>query len=258
MSVTDWATESLELFRTKPPTVAARTSLAELRRGGGTRLLYPVARVRGTWPMTIGGYRSEFLVRSPMDVERARSANQEQPVMEFVLDGLDSESVVWDVGAYHGHYTVHAAQTGATVHAFEPVWESSQRLLANAECNGVADRILAWEIGLSDQHGVAQLSGPTPNQYQIRPAETGVPVRTGDDLIRTHGLEVPDVMKIDVEGHEVAVLDGIGSVLSEIERVAVEVHDGCVDAVRERLQETHLVWKMGTERSETHLVGVSE
>lgn len=43
------------------------------------------------------------------------------------------------------------------------------------------------------------------------------------DITAIHGLERIDLLKVDVEGHELAVLNGIGSVWPMIDRVVVEV-----------------------------------
>jgi len=48
-----------------------------------------------------------------------------------------------------------------------------------------------------------------------------VPVARGDSL----DLPPPDVIKIDVEGAELAVLDGFGQLLQAARAVYVEVHD---------------------------------
>jgi Methyltransferase FkbM domain len=48
-----------------------------------------------------------------------------------------------------------------------------------------------------------------------------VSLRSGDSLIRNGEAEAPDVIKIDVEGHEIAVLDGLRDHISKARNLAV-------------------------------------
>ena len=93
----------------------------------------------------------------------------------------------------------------------------------------------SWEIvpvALSDEDGDAWLSvgdGETApgNQLASRGEPSTVPVRTvrADSLLAS-GCEPPAVVKIDVEGFEGEVLDGMGSMLDlrSLRTVCVEVH----------------------------------
>jgi len=80
-------------------------------------------------------------------------------------------------------------------------------------------------------------------------------VRRGDGV----AVPAPDVLKIDVEGHESAVLDGLGDYLNRVEAVLVEVHEAKgVDrgAIRGWLEAAGLtVEELATGRAEVHLGG---
>jgi FkbM family methyltransferase len=55
----------------------------------------------------------------------------------------------------------------------------------------------------------------------------GVDVDTLDNVVRRHSVETIDLLKIDTEGQERAVLDGIGAALwLKIRQLVVEVHRG--------------------------------
>ena len=252
MTAVDWGRETLTRMREQPARSALAESVAELRRGIERRALYYRARTRGTAPMQIGGYESKFVVRNPTDIERARTANRETAVMEFVLDGLDETSVFWDVGAYHGHYTVHASQTGADVIAYEPVFENRRQISKHVQRNDPPGEIEIRPVALSDAEDVVTIGGPAPSEAQL--GQPGIEVHT----MRGEWLEPkPDVIKIDVEGHEAAVLAGLRRELPHVERVAVEVHGDNERAVRDQLRLAGFdVREIDTPRSETYLGGV--
>lgn len=255
MTAVDWAKQSVAAFKRKPPHQALKHTVSEFASGLDRRLRYVYARGRGTYPMRIGGYTSRFAVECSTDIERARTANRERAVVEFVLDGLEADSVFWDIGAYHGHYSVHAAQTGADVIAFEPARVNAMRIEWNRHVNGVDVTIRG--IALSTTSGTVSFDGDVPSEYGVDNDGGGsktVTAMRGDEVDEPQ----PDVIKIDVEGHECAVLDGLCSTLQEAERVAVEVHDGVEPAaVASRLEAAGLsVRELQSSRSQTYLGGV--
>lgn len=135
--------------------------------------------------------------------------------MGFALHVLRPGELFADLGANVGSYTVLASAAGARVIAVEPVpatfacLERNIRLNAidaEAHCCGLSDEPgeLPFTIGLDAMNKVATAedSGPT----------VLVPVRRLDDLL---GGRVPYLMKIDVEGHEPALLAGAAETLAE-------------------------------------------
>jgi Methyltransferase FkbM domain len=70
---------------------------------------------------------------------------------------------------------------------------------------------------------------------------TKVELRSGDEAICEGAIETPDVIKIDVEGHELQVLKGVSDTLhgDRVRAIFVEMHfallaaEGCGEAPRE-------------------------
>lgn len=135
---------------------------------------------------------------------------------------------ILDIGANAGVYALVAQITNprATVIAVEPVQYIYEKLLLNTRMNG--GRIHGVCVPVSDQTGTANLYDQTAHEHVLsvslpptwnkespwlRPVE--VPCTTVADLLRTHGLTKADLLKIDVETHEPAVLDGCGTLLRE-------------------------------------------
>jgi FkbM family methyltransferase len=125
--------------------------------------------------------------------------------------------IVFDVGANAGAYSVLFAQwvsrTGH-VYAFEPDARAFEALATHLRLNGVAGWTTASSAAVLDRSGPASLivSGPPGGSRIARgdadaPYATPIPGVSIDDVCREQGV-LPDVIKIDVEGAELAVLRG--------------------------------------------------
>jgi FkbM family methyltransferase len=146
---------------------------------------------------------------------------------------LKSGDVFWDVGAHAGFYAVLANRlvgpTGRT-ECFEPLPENIKLLERNLHANNRP--AFVHPIALADEDGHGHLAIPRARTAQL--AEEGIPVI----LARADSLDMapPTVVKIDVEGAELRVLDGMKRILSQDKPVViVECHDGLGPQVREVL-----------------------
>lgn len=217
----------------------AEGGLDEVRRGVRDFILtadsVPWHRLVRSQTLNVGDASATIRPQSREEFWRA-TGHGETDVMRAFLDTIEPGAVVWDVGANMGSWALLAADAGATVVAFEPGATARARLVANAETSGVRDRIDAAPLALGDWTGTGTLTfaATTAERELVREGTAGdtVPVRRGDDL----ALPGPDVIKIDVEGAECAVLDGAADTLAAVDVCVVEVHDGVADsAVREHL-----------------------
>jgi FkbM family methyltransferase len=131
-----------------------------------------------------------------------------------------------DVGANLGYFTAVMAQSvgnGGRVWAFEPVPATCDRLRLSASMNGY-QQVTAMPLALGDDEGVAEIAfdprfagiasfhdDPDAPQADKRL----VPVRRLDDLVAEGSVVPPRLMKIDVEGHELAVIGGARKTIAE-------------------------------------------
>jgi FkbM family methyltransferase len=149
--------------------------------------------------------------------------------MGFVLHMLGPDDLFVDVGANIGSYTVMAAgAVGASVIAVEPLPTTFKKLHTNIAINGIAGKVDAHCLGLSSSSGEIVFTAGLDTMNRVAlPGEAlatvSVPVRTLDEL--TAGLN-PRLIKIDVEGHEAAVLAGGSNTLSlpSLEAVLMETN----------------------------------
>lgn len=134
--------------------------------------------------------------------------------------------VVLDVGAHRGRYAraVLGVSPRAVVHALEP------HPVPFAELSRVEGLAGAYRLAASAQRGKARLydaserSGSelatlVPGVFELlyarRPAPLEVETTTLDAFVEERGIERVDLLKIDVEGHELEVLRGAERLLRE-------------------------------------------
>jgi len=112
---------------------------------------------------------------------------------------------------------------GARVTAVEPVPATYQHLQRNVTLNGLGERARCCQVGLSEHAGELRFSSglDTVNHVLAEGEDlpaVKVPVVRLDDLV---GEDVPVLIKIDVEGHELAVLRGGQQTLADPRLLAV-------------------------------------
>jgi FkbM family methyltransferase len=161
----------------------------------------------------------------------------------LLCDLIPLGSVVIDAGANAGLYAYWFAKRAGIVYAFEPI----PRLAAYLR-RASPKRVRIVECALSDKEGFANLYIPSNSgEASLRKPHqgapfVGVPTKTLDSFeLRNVGL-----VKIDVEGHESAVLQGARDTIRTSRPIVfVEVehrHGSNVSSVRDLLEETCTGW----------------
>ena len=127
--------------------------------------------------------------------------------------------VIIDAGAHFGYYTYLAAATapGARVIAFEPIAELAEQIAENARRNGYGNVRVA-EMALSDRNGAVPfyVNWGSPAMSGLdRPAvgdceRREVAAVRAADYLRGLGVGAVDLIKVDVEGHELETIEGLG------------------------------------------------
>jgi FkbM family methyltransferase len=125
-----------------------------------------------------------------------------------------------DVGASTGCYSLLAAHhPGLNVYAFEPVPLTCSVLRANVRLNGAENRVKVFGKAVSNYNGVGVLhavkddGGKGVSIVDGKPAyhkdceQSRVNVVTLDSICKRYNI-APTVLKIDVEGQELRVLEG--------------------------------------------------
>lgn len=140
---------------------------------------------------------------------------------------------VFDVGANIGVFTVLQAMQGAKVYSFEPNPEPYSRLSRNVTANKLSACVRLFSTALGDEQGMGSLHviGGGTTGGVVRPVEAAeaapgvlVPIATLDEIVSTLPVSSIDLLKIDAEGAEVAILRGGERTLSSVQRIMVEYH----------------------------------
>lgn len=140
-----------------------------------------------------------------------------------LFDELMAETAtgaIYDVGANCGWFAVRAARAGRTVRAFEPVPATAEYAERNlARIAGADARVVRTAVADAPGRATIHLySSSGNNSLHQRTLPAGHPLRrTGDievsvvrldDLVGSEDFPPPTLIKIDVEGAELAVLRG--------------------------------------------------
>lgn len=185
-------------------------------------VLCDLGLVRDPQTLTINAVQAVYRVTSASERWRVQEAMGERAVLEEFVDHVSDGDCVWDIGAAVGTYSCLAANAGATVVAFEPHPENRHRCIENLQLNDAEFDVL--EIALSDEKtsmALAEDAGVGSGMHRLSTEGTyQVDAIPGDDVSASQ----PDILKIDVEGHEIAVLDGLSERLRSVRAVFVECH----------------------------------
>jgi FkbM family methyltransferase len=145
-----------------------------------------------------------------LEIRRARSVpfgvRWEEDIAALL--GGATLSLALDVGANEGQTAIRLARhfPGAEIHSFEPSSAAYERLAANTRHLGV--HCVRAAMGAEEGEGRLALAGTGHGSFHAGgPAET-VPIETVDGYCDRLALEAPSLLKLDTEGHEVAVLNG--------------------------------------------------
>jgi FkbM family methyltransferase len=125
--------------------------------------------------------------------------------------------VVFDIGAHVGFYSVlssRLAGPAGRVVAFEPLPGNLRFLRRHLALNACAN-VMVLEVCVGERSGTARFddSHGTGVGHLSSGGALDVQVRALDELIAAGELPVPDLIKMDVEGAEVRVLQGAEQVL---------------------------------------------
>jgi FkbM family methyltransferase len=165
--------------------------------------------------------------------------SSEGPVQEAMAKHLHSGGVCYDIGANMGFFSLIAARlVGPTgfVSAFEPVAENAASIRENVRLNQFSN-INTFEVAVGRTSGEAELlltdwdGGSTLASSSVKPSEPvsrrNVRVVALDDFIAEKNLRLPTFVKIDVEGLELEVMQGMTKTIETAMPILLyEVDDG--------------------------------
>jgi len=142
-----------------------------------------------------------------------------EPELALVKLVCDKSAVAIDVGANLGVYTYFAAKYSSRVYSLEPVPEVAAQLRSSAPAN-----VTVLPLAASDKAGISTLYLPRMGPVVVsaratleeaaNPGFDADPIEIQTQMIDDLGFDNVGFMKIDVEGHEQAVLRGARNLIA--------------------------------------------
>ena len=166
-----------------------------------------------------------------------RKKNYEQAFDTAMFEAIKPGDVIWDVGANVGYYTrkfSDSVGSAGQVFAFEPFPATAARL--RAELTGV-ETVTVLPVALGAETGTVSMRegddefGATSRIVTGRAGAgrvTRVDIAAGDSIFSRGLAAAPAIIKIDTEGFELDVLNGMQEILNRamLRAVSIEVHFG--------------------------------
>lgn len=139
----------------------------------------------------------------------ARQGVYELATSEVLWRLTDPSDTALDVGANIGYFTSLLSSRAAAVIAFEPMPALRERLEENVT-RWQRPSVTVDSRAVSSEAGEAQLAIPSETAHADGTATLVVTEAATAFSVQTTALPPADIAKIDVEGHEAAVLAGMG------------------------------------------------
>ena len=171
--------------------------------------------------------------------------NYDAPVAAFICERIKPGAVCVDVGANVGVYVLQFARWSAPsgrVIAFEPNPSALAVLRRHVEMNGLTERVTVVPAAVGAAVGAAVLYAAEvdgmsrlgePNRLIAdRVSEIRVPVVTLDEFCAEESI-TPDWLFMDIEGFEIAALEGARRLIAArgaALNIVVEMHPGIWDS----------------------------
>jgi FkbM family methyltransferase len=139
---------------------------------------------------------------------------------EFIKNNFKENDNAIDIGANIGFFTLLLSSISrkGTIHSFEPEKKNFSKLLNNISLNNVKN-VKTYNLGLSDKKGKAKLylsltnyGGhwiEKKNKHYLRKNQV-IKIERLDDILNKDFYQI---IKIDTEGHELKILEGMRNIL---------------------------------------------
>jgi FkbM family methyltransferase len=180
-------------------------------------------RAQPTRRVAAGGTEILFDVSTPVADQRARTLFTKEPSTIRWLDGMTGADVFYDVGANVGVYALYAASVvGAMTYAFEPDGRNFGILCRNIDLNGLSGKLLPFCVAVSNRTGPsflyaqAGLGGESGHGLEASGKtayQQGVMSIRLDDFAAAPKIQAPTMLKIDIDGLEPWVVEGLGDLV---------------------------------------------
>ena len=187
-----------------------------------------------------GGVTLELHHPNSLLTMRAETFSDKEPETLEWIDGFATGSLLWDIGANVGLYSLYAAKArNCRVVAFEPSVFNLEWLARNVSKNNLEDFVQMVPVALSGKNGFQMLNFSTTDwggaNTHFGDRDTAPPDRryealkyqtmglNPDSMVASGMVPAPDHIKIDVDGIEHLILGAMPNALKSAQSLLVEV-----------------------------------
>lgn len=177
------------------------------------------------------------------------------------IDTFGPGETLWDIGANVGIYSMYAGVKGIRTIAFEPHFANYHQLCVTVAINGLEDVVTPLCLAFAEKKSMAAINlasleiGTSMSNFGDALDFRGKPFQPAfrqgmigydlDSFVEDFGVEIPDHIKIDVDGIELAIVAGAQKTLAnpKLRSVSIELIEtdaAQVDAVTEIMRRAGL------------------
>ena len=191
------------------------------------------------------GARLKYFVPNNGSLWRVKTLLTKEPATIDWLNSMSSDSVLLDVGANIGIYSIYAALVrGSKVYAFEPESQNYSSLQKNIILNEMEKKVFAFCASISDMPSINFLNlsdfvwdgagscnsygeevsfDLTPRKSDYRQGSVAINL---DSFLASIAPELPTHLKVDVDGFEHKVIYGGANLLlsSRLSSICIEIN----------------------------------
>jgi len=157
------------------------------------------------------------------------------------IDTFAPGETMWDIGANVGIYSIYAGVKGIRTFAFEPHFANYHQLCITVAINGLQDIVTPLCLAFAEKKSVSAINlasmeiGTSMSNFgaaldfrgkAFEPAfRQGMVGYDLDSFAEDFGVEIPDHLKIDVDGIELAIVAGAQKTLAnpKLQSVSIEL-----------------------------------
>ena len=201
--------------------------------------------------ITIQNTKIKFFVPNrAVNLRVKRFYSKEPGTLEWI-DNFNNDNIIfWDIGSNIGLFSIYASikHKKIKVYSFEPSTSNLRVLSRNISINNLQEKIIINQFPLTLKHNTYQILKET--RFQEGCASNSFGEDFGFDgnkiyeknsykvfgnninnLIENKILEIPDYIKIDVDGIEHLILEGADKYLNsdKIKSISVELNEDFID-----------------------------
>ncbi len=183
----------------------------------------------------------KFKIVNYITYYRTKTFSSKEPETLNWIDKFKEGSVFYDIGANVGLYSIYAVKSrGCNVYCFEPSVFNLELLVKNTQLNSVSNKTNIIPIALYNENSIQRFNlsnldhaaalsnfGNSFDQYGNKMKIKGFYNTVGmrlDNFIDIYKIKKPDHIKIDVDGIEHLILQGMGDdILNEAKSILIEL-----------------------------------